>query len=142
MAFQYTPEPDDKAFRRVDLDHFDPSGTLPEFTDFSADRRPVNCSDQYVLEVMRQDGSITIKGPHEPRKVSYSKDGNCFRLNTEFPVARLWIRQKSHPTVRYKAPARWLKKDSQQYCAFGADPGDLELCGDEYFSACYKLSRY
>lgn len=140
-TFQYPVQPDDRAFRRIDLGSFDPGGRLPEFTALDGDRKSISCQSRYVLEICRADGSTVIIGPPEPRDVYYTRQDNVFRLGSEFPVARLWVRDLNAPDARYKAPVVWQTKDNLQYCAFGGRTDNLELWGDAYFSAAYQLIR-
>lgn len=139
--FSYTPKTNDTAFRKVDLSVCVPADRLPAFTEFDAERRPVQCQPRFVLEILHSDGSTTIVGPPETSNATYTRDARGFRLSTDFPAARLFVQSQSCPALRYKAPVDWSNRDGLQYCAVGGDPDTLELVGDAYFSARYTLIR-
>ncbi len=139
--FQYAPQPNDRAFRKVDLSLSVPAERLPEFTEIDPERRPIHCQPRFVLELLHEDGSTAIIGPSEPAIATYTRDSRGFRLSAELPVARLFVRSQRCPALRYKTPTVWQITDGLQCCTVGGDPDGLELEGDQYFSARYKLIR-
>lgn len=139
--FQYSPQPGDRSFRKIDLSRFIPTEHLPEFTEISPERRPIPCQPKFVLEILREDGSTAIVGPPEPANITYTKDARGFRISSDVPTARLFVHSTTCPALRYKAPVAWQVLDGLQYCAVGGDPDGLELVGDPCFSARYNLIR-
>lgn len=139
--YYYSPKPGDKGFRKVDLNRFIPEAHLPEFTDIQPEQKSIPCQPNFVLEILRGDGTTQIIAPENPSEVTYTRDAQGFRIGNNIPVARLYVRSTACPSLRYKTPVVWQTVDSiKTFCVSGTTDG-LELVGDPYFSARYKLTR-
>jgi len=139
--YSYTPNPNDKAYRKVDLNRNTTSAHLPNFTDIAPGMQTISCQPNFVLEILRNDGTTQIIGPEKPREVTYARDAQSFRVGADIPVARLYVRSTACPILRYKTPDVWKTQDSLKVFRVGGTTDTLELVGDPYFSARYTLIR-
>lgn len=133
----YTRQNDDKAFRRVNLK----TSAIPQFQPFNAAAQMLECHEDEVLEVQREDGSTTVIDAPNKKLISFLKTPpNYFLIPENVPTAHLGICKPDCPSVQYMLPDN-LPAEGHYKRVLVPAGANAELCGDIYFNAAYQLSN-
>lgn len=89
-----------------------------------------------VLEVQREDGTTHIEYAKAKQSIPVKREGSCLYFRADLPRARLWIRKNG---VCYKVPMELQVEGGYAYVWIPGGSSDVQLCGDPYFEAVYKL---
>ena len=128
----YYKKGNDKQFRVVNIARID----VGNFQKFDTDKidYPASC----VIEVEKEDGTTFIEYGQPRQIVNVGSYSDCLHIPANIPTARLWIREKGNPFMYYKVPEP-QKKDKIALILVPDGPQNVELVGDRYFDAVYKL---
>lgn len=132
MLFKYTYHDGDKRYRLVSLvrNIISEWKELPQGTE-------IEYPEECVLEVERSDGSRELYYERAMRIVSVGRSDNMLYIDSDIPVARLWIRDNNG--MEYKVPSTLKVEDGNSYMLIPDGTLNVVLFGDEYFSKVYSL---
>ena len=130
----YDRKPEDIKYRIVNVT----SPTMTEFVSFSKSNVEVRGA---VLEVLKADGSTEIVYDGQRYDIRYGIYENKFYIPKSLSPARLWVRAIDGTGIWYKVPMQLETQDDRAYILMAGGTEHLELCGDEYFEAMYRLIR-
>ncbi len=127
----------DVAYRKVPLKR----NELPEYKDFQTADQQVDCPQDFVLEILHDDGTSELVYDYEIKTVTYRKLKDGYILLSECPTARLWLKARSDGSngMLYKIPSVLPVRDGGVVFRLCGGSGDFELVGDRYFSAAHYL---
>ena len=131
---KYNKKPEDIKYRIVSLT----TPQVPDFTAFSGNEIDVRGA---VLEVMKTDGSTEIVNEGQRFDIRYGIYEDKFYIPKSLSPARLWVRRVDGTGIWYKVPMQLETQDDRAYILMTGGITHLELCGDPYFEAVYRLIR-
>lgn len=134
----YTKQANDKGFRRINLR----TSFLPQFQPFSSAAQTLDCQEEEVLEVERDDGTTVIIEKPNKRMISYLRmPPNRFLIPSNVPSAHMGICKAGCPQVRYMLPESLPEEGHHYNSVLVPEAANAELCGDKYFAAAYQLVK-
>lgn len=130
----YTKQVNDKAFRRINLK----TSALPAFQEFTTAAQNLECHEDEVLELQKDDGSTVIIENPNKRPVPFRRGpDNCLLIINNVPMAHMGICNPEKPSVRYMLPEQLPEEGGYKKVLVPAYR--VALCGDKYFNAAYQL---
>lgn len=134
----YNKNPEDIKYRIINVTRSD----VPEFVSFSKKEEKDGVEVRgAVLEVLKADGSTKIVYDGQRYDIRYGIYENKFYIPKSLSPARLWVRAIDGTGIWYKVPMQLETQDDRAYILMAGGTKHLELCGDEYFEAMYRLIR-
>ena len=134
----YTRQANDKAFRRINLK----TAAIPPFQPFGSVAQTLDCHEEEVLEVERNDGSTIIIEKPNKRMITYLRmPPDKLLIPSSVPFAHLGVCKPDCPQVRYMLPENLPEEGHHYKYVLVPAAANAELCGDKYFSAAYQLIK-
>ena len=137
---EYIRREGDKQYRKVNVH----SDGVPAFQDFTTVGEKVSYGNEYVIEVLRSDGTTELFREGGALTVNYAFNGpDNILIDQQVPLLRVWMRSADCPAVSYQVP-NVLPAATVGRCfemkVIGGVQG-IELFGDKYFEKVYFLTK-
>lgn len=134
----YHRQANDLGYRRINLKR---TALIPDFTKFTASAQIINYTEDYVLEIQKEDGSCHCVYEGRRKSFSYLISGNYCCIDPDCPLDHLWLQVGDSP-VQYKLPNELpVDTNGKHWFKYLSGGATAKLIGDKYFNMAYDLTR-